>query len=100
MSEERSTYKHDASDKKLDHSAAAAEAIETKEAAHVHPGHDEEKTRKHDDAGKDRLFEGRVQRDDADKESDRNRLEKDVDRHHHNADEVGHISDTDQHKKK
>ncbi|MEP6781264.1 MAG: hypothetical protein ABJC26_15310, partial [Gemmatimonadaceae bacterium] len=62
MSEDRSAYKHDASDKKLDQSAAAAEAIETTEASHAHAGHDEEKIRRHDDAGKDRLFEGRIQR--------------------------------------
>ncbi|MEO8227362.1 MAG: hypothetical protein ABI637_08005, partial [Gemmatimonadota bacterium] len=99
MSEDRSAYKHDASDKKLDH-AAAAEAVEAKETPHAHPGHDEEKIRKHDDAGKDRLFDGRIQHDDADKESNRNRLEKDAQRHHHSADEVGTISDTDQHKKK
>ncbi|MEO5798925.1 MAG: hypothetical protein ABIZ70_09185 [Gemmatimonadales bacterium] len=100
MSEDRSAYKHDASDKKLDHSATAAEAVEKKGDEHGHAGHDEAKIRKHDDAGKDRLFEGRIQHDDADKESDRNRLEKDAARHHHDADEVGTISDTDQHKKK
>ena len=100
MSEDRSTYKHDSSDKKLDQSAEAAEATETATTSHAHAGHDPEKIARHDDAGKDRLFEGRVQRDDADKESDRNRLEKDVARHHHNPDEVGTISDTDTHKKK
>ena len=70
------------------------------DAAHAHAGHDPEKIRKHDDAGKDRLFEGRIQRDDADKESDRNRLEKDVARHHHTPDEVGTLTDTDTHPKK
>ncbi|MEP6834031.1 MAG: hypothetical protein ABJB74_11580 [Gemmatimonas sp.] len=99
MTDDRSTYQHDSSDKKLDQSAEAAES-EKAAASHGDGGHDPEKTRKHDDAGKDRLFEGRVQRDDADKESDRNRLEKDVARHHHAPDEVGTISDTDQHKKK
>lgn len=100
MSEDRSAYKHDASDKKLDQSAEAAEVVEAAAASHAHPAHDPEKIRKHDDAGKDRLFEGRIQRDDADKESDRNRLEKDVERHHHAANEVGTISDTDTHPKK
>ncbi len=100
MAEDHSAYKHDASDKKLDQSAAAAEASETAAASSPHPGHDPEKIRKHDDVGKDRLFEGRIQRDDADKESDRNRLEKDVARHHHTADEVGTISDTDTHSKR
>ncbi len=100
MSEDRNAYQHDASDKKLDKSAVAAEASKATDAAHAHAGHDPEKIRKHDDAGKDRLFEGRIQRDDADKESDRNRLEKDVARHHHTPDEVGTISDTDTHPKK
>lgn len=99
MAEDHSGYKHDASDKKLDQSAVAAEALETTAASIPHPGHDPEKIRKHDDVGKDRLFEGRIQRDDADKESNRNRLEKDVARHHHTADEVGTISDTDTHPK-
>ena len=99
MAEDHSAYKHDASDKKLDQSAADA-AAETKHAAHGDGGHDPEKTRQHDDKGKDRLFEGRIQHDDADKASDRARLEKDAAKHHHAADEVGTISDTDQHPKK
>ena len=101
MSEDHSAYKHDASDKKLNKSADAADAAETAKGSHAHAGHtDEAKTRKHDDAGKDRLFEGRIQRDDADKESDRNHLEKDIAKHHH-GDEVAHtISDTDNHPKK
>ena len=90
-------YKHDASDKKLDQAATADKAEETVTDAHA--GHDPAKIRKHDDAGKDRLFEGRIQHDDADKQSDRNRLEKDVDRHNHTADEVGTISDKDTHPK-
>lgn len=100
MSDDRTGYKHDASDKKLDKAAADAEVIETAASSHAHPTHDPEQIRKHDDSGKDRLFEGRIQHDDADKESDRNRLEKDVARHHHAADEAGTISDTDQHPKK
>ena len=100
MADDHSGYTHDASDKKLDQSAKAAEAEETAADSHVHAGHDPEKIRRHDDVGKDRLFEGRIQRDDADKESNRNRLEKDVARHHHTPDEVGVISDTDTHPKK
>lgn len=99
MSEDRSAYAHNASDKKLDHAADAAELSKATHASHRHAGHDAAKVRRHDDIGKDRLFEGRIQRDDADKESDRNRLEKDVARHHHTADEVGTISDTDTHSK-
>ena len=75
-------------------------ADETAADSHAHAGHDAAKIREHDDAGKDRLFEGRIQHDDADKASDRNRLEKDVARHHHPADEVGVISDTDTHAKR
>ncbi len=100
MSDDHSGYKHDASDKKLDTAATDADASEKANTSHAHAGHDPEKIRKHDDAGKDRLFEGRIQHDDADKESNRNRLEKDAERHHHGADEVGTISDTDQHPKK
>ncbi len=92
-------YKHDASDKKLDQAADAAKAEEKSSHEHGHAGHDEDKVRQHDDKGKDRLFEGRIQHDDADKASDRNRLEKDVARHDHPADEVPTISDTDQHPK-
>ena len=100
MSDDRTPYKHDASDKKLDQSAEAAADAATAAAAHTHPTHDPEQIRKHDDTAKDRLFEGRIQHDDADKASDRNRLEKDVARHHHDPEEVGTISDKDQHPKK
>ena len=78
MSENHGAYKHDASDKKLDKAATDAAAAESAAASHPHPTHDHADTRKHDDTGKDRLFEGRIQHDDADKESDRNRQEKDI----------------------
>ena len=45
--------------------------------------HDPSEIAKHDDTGKDRLFEGREQHDEADQASERNRLEKDIDRHNH-----------------
>ncbi len=99
MSDKQSGYKHDASDKKLDKAAVSAAEVEAAAHGHAHAGHDPEKIRQHDDAGKDRLFEGRIQHDDADKESNRNRLEKDVAKHHHAPDEVGTISDTDTHSK-
>ena len=85
MAEERSGYKHNASDKKLDHAAdAAKEAAATTDAAHGSgPGHDVDKIRKHDDAGKDRLFEGREQRDDAERKSEKNRLARDAAKHDH-----------------
>jgi hypothetical protein len=86
MAEDRTGYKHDASDKKLDHSADAAnQAAESKQGAG--PTHDPSKIRKHDDTGKDRLFEGREQHDEADKNSEKNRLARDVDRHDHEVDD-------------
>ncbi len=97
MADKQKRYTHDASDKKLDQAAAAADATDSPAAKSPAAGHDEAKIRKHDDKGKDRLFEGRIQHDDADKASDRSRLEKDAARHHHSADEVGSISDTDPH---
>ena len=100
MANEPSGYTHDASDKKLDKAADVAKADETAAKSQKHAGHDPEKISQHDDAGKDRLFEGRIQHDDADKASDRSRLEKDAARHNHPADEVGTISDKDQHSKK
>ena len=100
MANTSGSYSHDASDKKLDQSANADKAKEEAAHAHGHAGHDVAKIARHDDDGKDRLFEGRIQHDDADKASDRNRLEKDVAAHHHDADDVAPISDTDTHSKK
>jgi hypothetical protein len=40
--------------------------------------HDPAEIAKHDDVGKDRLFEGREQHDEADKNSEKNRLARDV----------------------
>ena len=100
MTEDPRGYKHDASDKKLDQAATAETADETEAESTAHAGHDPAKIRQHDDPGKDRLFEGRIQHDDADKQSDRNRLEKDVAKHHHTEDEVGTISDKDTHPKR
>ncbi len=85
MAEERSGYKHDTSDKKLDQSAEAANdgggTSDTQHSAGVR--HDPDKIRQHDDKGKDRLFEGRQQHDDAEKNSEKTRLARDVARHHH-----------------
>ena len=76
------SYKHDASDRKLDH--AADESIAAQAATNPNPGgHDPVETAKHDDAGKDRLFEGRQQHDEAEKNSEKSRLAKDVQQHHH-----------------
>ena len=51
------------------------------------PTHDPAEIRKHDDTGKDRLFEGREQHDEAEKNSEKTRLAKDVDRHNHDVDD-------------
>lgn len=89
MSQERSGYKHDASDRKLDESAEAAnESGPTSDTQHSSgPGHDPAEIRKHDDVGKDRLFEGRQQHDEAEKNSEKTRLARDVDRHDHPVDD-------------
>ena len=89
MAEERSGYKHDASDRKLDQSAEAAnDAGQTHDTQHSSgAGHDPAEIAKHDDAGKDRLFEGRQQHDEAEKNSEKTRLARDIQRHDHNADE-------------
>ena len=89
MAEERSGYKHSASDKKLDQSAEAAnESGQTSDTQHSSgTGHDPGKIRQHDDVGKDRLFEGRQQHDEAEKNSEKGRLAKDVARHDHPVDE-------------
>jgi hypothetical protein len=84
MADERSGYKHDGSDKKLDE-AAGAEGARAQNASG--PGHDPAEIRKHDDPGKDRLFEGREQHDEAEKNSEKGRLAKDVARHDHDVDE-------------
>ena len=89
MAEERSGYKHDASDRKLDKSAEAAnDAGQTHDTQHSSgAGHDPAQIAKHDDAGKDRLFEGRQQHDEAEKNSEKSRLAKDVQRHDHTSDD-------------
>ena len=50
------------------------------------PSHDPADIRAHNDTGKDRLFEGRQQHDDAEKNSEKTRLAKDVDKHKHDED--------------
>jgi hypothetical protein len=51
------------------------------------PHHDPEKIRRHDDTGRDRLFEDREQHDEAELNSEQNRLARDVQRHHHPVDD-------------
>jgi hypothetical protein len=44
---------------------------------------DPEKTREHNHPGGNRLFEDRQQHDDADQQSEKTRLARDIERHHH-----------------
>jgi len=87
-----SNYKHDGSDRKLDQSAEASKtASAAADAKHASgPNHDPAEIAKHDDAGKDRLFEHREQHDDAESKSEKTRLARDVARHDHST---GHGSD-------
>jgi hypothetical protein len=89
MADKGSGYTHEASDKKLDKSADSAnETQQTHDTQHsAGGGHDPAETAKHDDAGKDRLFEGRQQHDEAEKNSEKTRLAKDVAHHHHPVDD-------------
>ena len=93
MSQERSGYKHDASDRKLDESAEAAnESGPTSDTQHSSgPGHDPAEIRKHDDVGKDRLFEGRQQHDEAEKNSEKTRLHREIERRHLDPDHIPKI---------
>ena len=72
--------KHDASDRALDKGSNPEQKASTQ-------GHDPAEIRKHDDTGKDRLFEGRQQHDEAEKNSEKTRLARDVDRHNHDVDD-------------
>lgn len=91
MSDDKSPGKHthSASDKKLDQAANAEKAEAQDNAGHqaAGAGHNPAEIRKHNDAGKDRLFEGRQQHDDAEKNSEKTRLAKDVQSHHHAVDD-------------
>ena len=88
MTEEGNGYKHNASDKALDKSAEAQAAIDdSAESQAKGPGQHPDETRKHDDAGKDRLFEGRQQHDEAEKNSEKTRLARDIAHHHHPTDD-------------
>jgi hypothetical protein len=86
MAEQGNDYTHSASDRKLDQLAQVADAQDANDDA-TGPGHDPEEIRKHNDLGKDRLFEGREQHDDAEKASEKTRLAKDVARHDHPVDD-------------
>jgi hypothetical protein len=83
---DKSDNHHDASDRKLD-DLAFTEQRAADEKQRTGPHHDPSEIRQHDDTGKDRLFEGRQQHDEAEKNSEKSRLAKDVDRHHHAVDD-------------
>jgi hypothetical protein len=89
MTDERSGYKHDSSDRKLDQSAEAASASGQSgdNMKSSGAGHDPKEIAKHNDSGKDRLFEGREQHDEAEKNSEKSRLAKDVAEHNHGVDD-------------
>ena len=57
------------------------------------PQYDPEEIRAHDDVGKDRLFEGREQHDEAESNSEKTRIARDIDRHNHGSEgELEHKS--------
>lgn len=87
MTDERSGYKHDASDKALDRAAESEKPDTTSDKKASGPGHDPAEIEKHNDLGKDRLFEGRQQHDDAEKNSEKTRLARDVAKHDHPVDD-------------
>jgi hypothetical protein len=66
----------------------AAEISQTSDADRkaTGPRHDPEQIRSHSDEGKDRLFEDREQHDEAEKNSEKTRLARDIDRHGHAPD--------------
>ncbi len=94
MTQDSSGYKHSASDKKLDQAATADAAAVTDTTHGSGQGHDADQVRQHDDSGKDRLFEGRAQHDDAEKQSERNRLDRDVQKHDHGTDDDANTGTT------
>ncbi|MEO7520825.1 MAG: hypothetical protein ABIW79_03310 [Gemmatimonas sp.] len=100
MPEDHSSYKHDASDRKLDKAATADEGAEKPAASRAHPGHDAEEISRHDDTGKDRMFEGREQHDKADLKSEKNRLAKDTDHHKHPVDGADAVTEANMHVKR
>ena len=51
------------------------------------PRYDPDEIRAHDTVGKDRLFEDRQQHDEAEKNSEKTRLARDVQRHDHGVDD-------------
>ncbi|HEV7993755.1 MAG TPA: hypothetical protein VGP25_18150 [Gemmatimonadaceae bacterium] len=77
---------HDSSDRKLDQTAFAEQRA-ADEKQQTGPRHDPNEIRQHDDSGRDRLFEDRQQHDEAEKNSEKTRLARDVQHHHHPVDD-------------
>jgi hypothetical protein len=75
---------HDASDRKLDEQAFAEEEARANRPTQ---NYDPAEIRTHDDTGRDRLFEDRQQHDEAEKNSEKTRLARDVERHDHGVNE-------------
>jgi hypothetical protein len=98
MSKEQGGYKHNASDKALD-AAAESDKEPTDASSHPHPTHDPEQISKHDDKGKDRMFQGREQHDEADLKSEKNRLAKEKAGHDHPTEEAAAVTESNMHVK-
>jgi hypothetical protein len=65
------------------------------------PTYDAAEIRAHDDKGKDRLFEDRQQHDEAEKNSEKTRLARDLDRHGHTSgDELSQRNESSRSKRK
>lgn len=63
----------------------------TSDAGAIGPRYDEEEIQSHVRPGHNRMFEGRVQHDEADLNSEKTRLARDMERHDHEArGELGH----------
>ncbi len=89
MTQDKSSnlHTHDASDRALDKLATEEQQEQQDRKSAGGPRHDPTEIRQHDDTGRDRLFEDRQQHDEADKNQDKNRLARDVQRHGHDVDE-------------
>ena len=72
-------------DKTRAQQAKTAQSGEREEKGQRGPNHDPADIREHNVGGKDRLFEGRQQHDDAEKESERTRLSRDINKHKHES---------------
>jgi hypothetical protein len=99
MITDKSGYTHSSSDKALD-DAAESKKIPLNQGSHQHPGHDADKISKHDDKGRDRMFEGREQHDQADMKSEKNRLAKDLARHDHPVEGEDAVTESNMHVKR